>query len=81
MKQLKSHRFLDKHSSENKEIYIGFYGGEPLLNFELIKKCIDYGNAKIKDKNVIYSMTTNATLITEDIADFLVENKMVLTIS
>lgn len=73
--------FLDKHSSENKEIYIGFYGGEPLLNFELIKKCIDYGNAKIKDKNVIYSMTTNATLITEDIADFLVENKMVLTIS
>lgn len=73
--------FLDKHSSNNKEVYISFYGGEPVLNFELIKKCINYVNIKIKDKNVLYAMTTNATLITENIADFLVENKVTIRVS
>lgn len=73
--------FLDNHSSNNKEVYIGFYGGEPLLNFNLLEKCINYGNTKFKNKNVLYSMTTNATLITEDIAKFLVKNKVLITVS
>lgn len=71
--------FLDKHSSGNDKIYIGFYGGEPLLKFELLKQCIDYANTK--NRNIVYSLTTNATLITESIADFLVENKIEITVS
>ena len=34
--------YLILHSDELDEIVIGFYGGEPLLNFELIKKCVEY---------------------------------------
>ncbi|HDK7138550.1 TPA: radical SAM protein [Clostridium botulinum] len=73
--------FFNNHTSDTKEVYIGFYGGEPLLNFELLKKCIDYAKIKIKNKDLSYSMTTNATLITEDIANFLVENKVSITVS
>ena len=34
--------FLYEHSVDSEKIYIGFYGGEPLLEFELIKQCIEY---------------------------------------
>lgn len=57
--------------SNEEEIYISFYGGEPLLQFDLIKKSIKYCNEKFSNKKVAYNMTTNATLITEEIASYL----------
>jgi uncharacterized protein len=51
------------------EININFFGGEPLMNFELIKftvnECINYPEYKF-----VFSITTNATLINEEIALF-----------
>lgn len=73
--------FLNKHSSTSKEIYIGFYGGEPLLNFKLLKQCIYYAKTNIQNKKIIYAMTTNATLMTDNIANFLVENEVNITVS
>jgi uncharacterized protein len=47
-----------------KQIYISFYGGEPLLNFGFIEKTISYLEAKkIKNRKFIYSMTSNAMLL------------------
>ncbi len=60
---------------------IGFYGGEPLLEFELIKKTVLYAEDKMKGKNVVFNMTTNVTLMTEEIARFLTEKKFNLLIS
>lgn len=75
---------VDKFSKHLKDIgaekgEIVFYGGEPLLNFDLIKECVEY--SKIKKYNFKYSIVTNATLITESIADYIRDNKIGIGIS
>lgn len=68
-------------SAETEKLDIGFYGGEPLLKMDLIKKCVAYVNSCVQSKKVTYSMTTNGTLLTPEIAQFLFENNFSLTIS
>lgn len=77
----KSIDFLINHSKDLRQINIGFYGGEPLLEFELIKKCVAYANDKAEGKNLTYSMTTNGTLLDEEKVEFLQENNVMLVIS
>lgn len=50
---------------------VSFYGGEPLINFELIRKCVEYIKSKY-DGHVQYSITTNGSLLTDQTIDFLV---------
>ena len=64
-----------------KNRHIGFYGGEPLLEIELIKKAVSYAKEVFGEKKVNFNMTTNATLLNMDIADFLVQNDFNITIS
>lgn len=67
-------------SYENK-ISIGFYGGEPLLNFELIKEIIDYVETlQLSSLKFVYNMTTNAVLLNKYM-DFLVEHDFHLLLS
>lgn len=73
--------FLSEHSFKSPEITIGFYGGEPLVNYELIKETICYSKKVFENKKINYTMTTNASLITNEIADFLVENDFQIQIS
>ena len=54
----------------NDDFYITFYGGEPLLNYGLIKQCVEYVEACRFKNNIRYSMTTNLTLMTKEKADF-----------
>lgn len=58
-------------NSGKEELFVSFYGGEPLVNFKLIKECIDYCSKEYPDKNIQYTMTTNATLMTKEIAEYL----------
>lgn len=73
---------LKNRPSHKSELNIGFYGGEPLLNIEFIKHVISIVNQlKSKKKiNIVYNMTTNASLIHKHIR-FLVENHFQLLIS
>jgi len=57
------------------EVTVGFYGGEPLLEFELIKKCVEYTKSIIEGKRVKFNMTTNGTLMSDEIMDYLFENE------
>lgn len=51
---------------------VTFYGGEPLINFPLIKECIDYSLAEMKNcEELTFSLTTNLTLMTDEVADYL----------
>jgi radical SAM additional 4Fe4S-binding domain len=73
--------FLLEHSKGVPQVVVGFYGGEPLLEIELIKKVISYIEETYVGKIVNYAMTTNGTLLTDDTVDYLVSKKFALTIS
>ncbi|MCX6581145.1 MAG: radical SAM peptide maturase [Candidatus Aminicenantes bacterium] len=67
--------------SHQRGISIGFYGGEPLLNFPFIKEMVDYvGHLKPRHNYFTFSMTTNGLLL-ERYMDFLVEHKFNLLVS
>lgn len=68
----KSIDFLMAHSPSDKKVYIGLYGGEPLLRFSLIKEIVNYVKNVYSNREVMYSMTSNMTLMTEEMAKFLV---------
>lgn len=72
---------LYMHSVDNKEVLISFYGGEPLLQFELIKKCIEYAKSIFSVKKCKFSMTTNGSLLTEAIIDYCCSNDVNIALS
>lgn len=73
--------FLIKHSRNSEVLDISFYGGEPLLNFNIIKKSVLYLREKKLNKKLYFHMTTNASLLNEPIILFLKENSFDLLIS
>lgn len=73
--------FLVKHSGNCEKVNIGFYGGEPLLEIEMIKKCIEYIEENLEGKEISYSLTTNATLINDEIIEFFCKHNISLLIS
>lgn len=73
--------FLINHSTDTQRINLGFYGGEPLLQFDLIKKCIEYAEEMAEGKIITFSMTTNGTLLTEEFVDYFVNHNLNVTIS
>lgn len=68
--------FLIKNSANRKNIEVDFFGGEPLMNFEVVKQVVDYARSKEEeaDKNFRFTMTTNGVLLNDEIIDYLNEN-------
>ncbi|WP_082926965.1 radical SAM protein [Paenibacillus tuaregi] len=60
--------YTAKHSRE--EVAVTFYGGEPLLKFDLLKWAIEYSRQIMQDKKLTFSLTTNMTLVTKEIAEY-----------
>lgn len=52
------------------KISITFYGGEPLVNFNILKQSIEYSLKNFTDKKISFSFTTNLTLMTSEKAKF-----------
>lgn len=61
--------YLAEHSSSR--FSVTYYGGEPLVNFSLVRWATEYTLANYKERNPTFNLTTNLTLVTEEIADFL----------
>ena len=68
-------------SSEKSRLAFGFYGGEPFLNFDLIKKLAKYIKQKARGKEYGFYITTNGTIMNGEIIRFLVDNDVNLYIS
>lgn len=69
------------NTSHNRDIYISFYGGEPLLNFPFVDEIVAYvKQLKTLHNRFVFSMTSNGLLI-EKYMDFLYENDFDLLIS
>jgi len=69
-------------SYENQGTAVTYYGGEPLLRFDLLKETVDYVINTYPDKKVRFSLTTNGTLLhRKDVIDFFVKNDIDISIS
>ncbi|WP_366923920.1 nif11-like peptide radical SAM maturase [Metallumcola ferriviriculae] len=75
--------WLIEQSKEKKKINIVFFGGEPFLNFPLMKKVIQYAQQRVNevDKKISFNVTTNATLLNDDVISFLEKHKVNVTVS
>lgn len=72
---------IRKGNSTNRTIVLGFYGGEPLLKFDLMKQIVEYSRSlECTDIRFEYTITTNGILLNKHM-DFLVENEFVTLIS
>jgi len=60
---------------------ITFYGGEPLLNFPLIKKCVEYTLERVQGQRVCLALTTNGYLLKGNVAKFLATHGVVVKVS
>lgn len=75
--------FLFEQVHNAKDCSIGFFGGEPLLNFQLIKHLTPYAvkRAESCGKNIHFTITTNGTLLTDRVIQFLNDNRIGVVIS
>lgn len=73
--------FYQEHSIDSKYKSISFYGGEPLLQFDLIRKVVEYSEGVFAGVPLLFNMTTNGSLLNEQIVDFLVEHSFHLLVS
>jgi uncharacterized protein len=73
--------FFWLHSIDSQQVNIGLYGGEPLLEFPLIKKIIEYSEQQFFGKKLTFSITTNATLLSEEMIFYFRDHDVSLMIS
>jgi uncharacterized protein len=76
--------YLINHSQDqSKPLAISFYGGEPLLRYSLLKEITIYAEnqASKKGKEMLFSITTNGTLLTSEIIEFFIKHSFQLVIS
>jgi uncharacterized protein len=80
---LKSVDLLFNESGARDRLSLVFFGGEPLTNVPVIRAAVDYADAKSRQsgKKVQFSLTTNATLLTEELVDFFTEHQFGISIS
>lgn len=64
--------FLVENSGTRRNLEVDFFGGEPLMNWEVVKKLVEYAREieKIHGKNFRFTLTTNGMLIDDDVIDF-----------
>lgn len=75
--------YLDNDQAGDGSCPISFYGGEPLLEFSLIKKCVDFASEKAGElgKTLRFAISTNGTLLDDEICDYLVEHEFLVMVS
>ncbi len=75
--------FLLEQSAGRRSVHITFFGGETLMNFPLLKEVVAYATQQAAEqgRSVDFSLTTNATLLTPAIIQFLSDNRIGVTVS
>lgn len=64
--------FLIENSKGRTNLEVDFFGGEPLMNFDVVKQLVTYARSREKEckKNFRFTLTTNGMLINDDVIDF-----------
>ncbi len=65
--------FLIANSGTRRNLEVDFFGGEPLMNWDVVKQLVAYARSieKEHNKNFRFTLTTNGVLIDDDVIDFL----------
>ena len=65
--------FLLENSGNRKNLELDFFGGEPLMNFGVVKEIVAYGREREKEygKTFRFTITTNGTMLNDDSIDFI----------
>ena len=68
--------FLLERSLGIKNLELDFFGGEPLMNFDVVKELVKYGRAREAEygKHIRFTMTTNGSLLDDESIDFINEH-------
>lgn len=64
--------FLIANSGSRRNLEVDFFGGEPLMNWQVVKDLVKYGREqeKLHDKNFRFTLTTNGVLLNDEIMEF-----------
>ena len=64
--------FLIENSGTRRNLEVDFFGGEPLMNFDVVKQLVAYARSieKEKNKNFRFTLTTNGVLVDDDVIEF-----------
>ena len=64
--------FLIENSGSRHNLEVDFFGGEPLMNFDVVKKLVEYAREveKKHNKNFRFTLTTNGVLVDDEVIDF-----------
>ena len=64
--------FLMDHSGNRRNLEVDFFGGEPTLNFDVVKRLVEYGRSQeaARNKNFRFTLTTNGVLLDDEIMEF-----------
>jgi len=73
--------FLWEHSVDSKRVNVGFYGGEPLLEFPLIQRVVEYCMDRFSGKELTFNITTNGTLLSDEIIRYFQVHDVSMMIS
>ncbi len=75
--------FLVKESGNRINLEVDFFGGEPLMNLEVIKEIVDYARGLEKEhhKNFRFTITTNGVLLNEEVREYLNDNMVNVVLS
>lgn len=75
--------FMFAESGASSRVHLTFFGGETLLNFKVLRYALSYAKARGAElgKDVQASLTTNATLLRDEVIDWMVENDVGVTVS
>ena len=65
--------FLIANSGSRRNLEVDFFGGEPLMNWQVVKDLVAYGREqeKLHDKNFRFTVTTNGVLLNDEIQEFV----------
>lgn len=75
--------FLLQRAGSRRKVTLVFFGGEPLLNFELIKRVVLYARRQATERGLFvdFTITTNGTGLTGEVIDFLKRHRFGVTVS
>lgn len=75
--------FVIQNSGNRKNIEIDYFGGEPLMNFGVVKEITEYAKeqGKIHDKNFRFTITTNGLLLNDEVKEYVNKNMSNIVLS